>query len=110
MWARDLLPEKFEKAGLRGRFSTVGYNANKVNGAVTTTIESAAKDLLYQLQHDRPEGSQRPIFFVAHSLGGLVVAQVLRQSTPFFCRVLTGAGFDTGPRRRQGSTCCYRSP
>ena len=84
MWARDLLPEKFAKAGLQGRFSTLGYNANIVGGAGTTTIESAAKDLLYQLQHDRPEGSQRPIFFVAHSLGGLVVAQVLRNAkSPF---------------------------
>jgi predicted alpha/beta-fold hydrolase len=86
MWPRDLLPEKFEKAGLRGRFSTVGYNANIVRGAGTTTIESAAKDLLYQLQHDRPENSKRPIYFVAHSLGGLVVAQVLQMQKPFFLK------------------------
>ncbi|MCJ1399803.1 hypothetical protein MMC11_003006 [Xylographa trunciseda] len=77
MWARDLLPEKFKKAGLHGRFSTLGYNANVASGAGTTTIDSAAKDLLHQLSLDRPEGCRRPIFFVAHSLGGLVVSKAL---------------------------------
>ncbi|MCJ1436336.1 hypothetical protein MMC27_005714 [Xylographa pallens] len=77
MWARDLLPERFSKAGLHGRFSTLGYNANVLSGAGSTTIDSAARDLLYQLDLDRPEGCRRPIFFIAHSLGGLVVAKAL---------------------------------
>ncbi|MCJ1383089.1 hypothetical protein MMC17_006202 [Xylographa soralifera] len=77
MWARDLLPERFRKANLHGRFSTLGYNANVASGAGSTTIDSAARDLLYQLSLDRPEDCRRPIFFIAHSLGGLVVAKAL---------------------------------
>ncbi|MCJ1387490.1 hypothetical protein MMC18_000333 [Xylographa bjoerkii] len=77
MWARDLLPERFKKAGLHGRFSTLGYNANVASGAGSTTIDSAATDLLHQLALDRPEDCQRPIFFVAHSLGGLVVSKAM---------------------------------
>ena len=57
MWPRDLLPQRFEESGLRGRFSTLGYNANVFRNTSNTTIESAAIELLYHLRNDRPEVS-----------------------------------------------------
>ncbi|KAH0556608.1 hypothetical protein GP486_005557 [Trichoglossum hirsutum] len=77
MWPRDLLPNRFLPDGPRGRFSTIGYNANVVVQGGNTTIASAARNLLYELRNDRPQGCMRPIFFCCHSLGGLVVAQAL---------------------------------
>ncbi|QBZ55224.1 hypothetical protein PoMZ_00119 [Pyricularia oryzae] len=70
----DWLPEE-EPSLARFRISTFGYNASFRGAATNLTILDFAKDLLMQLlaaiEDDRD--SHRPIIFVVHSMGGLVV-------------------------------------
>jgi len=55
-----------------------GYNANAVFGNITADIVDHAKDLLGSLIDKREEKDEnlRPIIFIAHCLGGIVVKQV----------------------------------
>jgi len=66
MWPRDFLSNDVKERPcdeanpngpkLRGRFSTVGYQANARNTwSATTTIEKAAENLLIQIRTDRSE-------------------------------------------------------
>jgi protein SERAC1 len=59
---------------------TFGYDANVSrlwDAAGSNVLYDHAKSLEYQLDQIRPSSSCRPIFFVAHSLGGLVCKQLL---------------------------------
>lgn len=77
-WPRDLLPTDCPKA----RIMTWGYDTVITKGIATPAnkgnIFAHAKDLLYTLDRERPQG--RPLMFVAHSLGGIIVKEVLRRS------------------------------
>lgn len=58
---------------------TFGYNADAAFGNTTADIVDHAKDLLGSLIDKREEEDEkiRSIIFIAHSLGGIVVKQVL---------------------------------
>jgi pimeloyl-ACP methyl ester carboxylesterase len=78
LWPRDLLPTVVPDA----RILTFGYEAAVIdlNDEVTqTTMETHAVDLCDRLTGLRlgTPSSERPIVFVAHSLGGLVCAQAI---------------------------------
>jgi protein SERAC1 len=75
-WPRDLLAQAISNA----RIMTFGYDANVVrlwSIAGSSGLYDHGKSLEYQLDHARSRDSSRPIFFVAHSLGGLVCEQAL---------------------------------
>ncbi|KAJ5834799.1 Cytochrome cd1-nitrite reductase-like C-terminal heme d1 [Penicillium robsamsonii] len=90
-WARDRDPEYFwpEKwlplePGIRkARILSFGYNASwaSTGPAPITGITDFAKDLLYSMKFAKGERleelelGQRPIIFIVHSMGGLVVKQ-----------------------------------
>ncbi|KAH9899102.1 hypothetical protein F4778DRAFT_185995 [Xylariomycetidae sp. FL2044] len=79
-WPRDILPEALPHA----RIMTFGYDTNirHVLGSSPTdnNVYSIAWDLLVALEGERGTESSRPLLFIAHSLGGIVVKEMLRRS------------------------------
>ncbi|KAL0632587.1 hypothetical protein Q9L58_008518 [Maublancomyces gigas] len=80
-WPRDLLPGKVPDI----RILTYGYDLNVVNGKNKNGIYQHAENMLSALQRIRldlvKDSEARKIIFVAHSLGGVIVKEVLRQSS-----------------------------
>lgn len=78
-WPGDLLPEECPQS----RILVYGYDSlvTKFMAGPTNqnTIFSHGKDLLFALCRDRPV--HRPVLFVAHSLGGIVVKEVKHEAT-----------------------------
>lgn len=86
-WPVDLLPEVL--ASQRPRILTYGYNADVTaftDGASRDSIVSHAETLASNLAANRNlrDCSDRPIIFICHSLGGLVVKRAL-----IYCRSLS---------------------
>lgn len=76
-WPRDLLPRRFPEF----RIFTWGYDVDidhAFSGTSTATVYQHAANLLTDLSDVRTssEAELRPLFFVAHSLGGIVVKDV----------------------------------
>ncbi|KAN0070627.1 hypothetical protein V8E54_011496 [Elaphomyces granulatus] len=78
LWLQDFLPQDVQNT----RVMTFGYNASAAFGSTTATIIDHAKDLLTCLVDKREEEDEttRPIIFVGHSLGGIVIKQALVQA------------------------------
>ncbi|CAG9980394.1 unnamed protein product [Clonostachys byssicola] len=78
-WPRDLLPSGCPKA----RVLVFGYDSKvtKYTSGATNqnSVHSHSKDLLFALMRERPSG--RRLIFVAHSLGGIVVKEMLAISS-----------------------------
>jgi hypothetical protein len=86
-WPVDLLPDVL--ASQRPRILTYGYNADVTaftDGASRDSIVSHAETLASNLAANRNlrDCSDRPIIFICHSLGGLVVKRAL-----IYCRSLS---------------------
>ena len=79
-WPVDLVP----KSLLGARVLTYGYDTHirhLVAGRVSeTTLHSYASDFLAVLESKHRNNPTRPVVFVAHNLGGLLVKETLRQS------------------------------
>jgi pimeloyl-ACP methyl ester carboxylesterase len=79
-WPQDLLPTTLPNA----RISTYGYSSNIHHRFGTpgskNTVYDLAKDLLLIIEAKRQSQASRPLIFIAHSLGGIVVKEMLRQS------------------------------
>ncbi|KAF2651873.1 hypothetical protein K491DRAFT_75781 [Lophiostoma macrostomum CBS 122681] len=73
IWLRDFLPAQIPNA----RILLFGYNSNVTNGANLMSVGDHAGNLLERLDFKRGNDPDRPIVFVAHSLGGLVVKKAL---------------------------------
>ena len=74
LWLRDFLPTQIPPA----RIMSYGYNSNTIFTRAVTDITDEAAMLLDRLDNEREGELQRtkPIIFVAHSLGGIVVKKV----------------------------------
>ena len=74
LWLRDFLPAKFPNV----RVMSYGYDAAFALSSSVSDIETAAASLLDYLDGARKneQEKQRPIIFVAHSLGGIIVKRV----------------------------------
>jgi protein SERAC1 len=76
-WPGHLLPHDLPNC----RILTWGYDTMVTRGWTAVSqnnLFSHAKDFLYALERIHPKG--RPIIFVAHSLGGIMVKELLRRS------------------------------
>jgi protein SERAC1 len=73
LWLRDFLPERKPHI----RVLLYGYNSSAVFGASTTGINGAAENLLNYLRLERQQDQKRPIVWVSHSLGGIVVKKAI---------------------------------
>lgn len=74
LWLRDFLPFQIPSA----RIMSYGYNSKTIFTKSVSSITSEAESLLYRLdlERDSREQKTKPIIFVAHSLGGIVVKKV----------------------------------
>jgi hypothetical protein len=78
-WPKDFLAIDFPSA----RIMTWGYNTNITRGYVAanqSNIFAHARNLLYDLDVRRRKTPDRDLVFIAHSLGGIIVKEVLRRS------------------------------
>jgi protein SERAC1 len=73
LWLKDFLPQRQP----RTRVFVYGYNSSAVFGASTTGVNGAAENLLNYLRLERRLDQNRPIVWVSHSLGGLVVKKAI---------------------------------
>ncbi|KAK3898388.1 hypothetical protein C8A05DRAFT_47279 [Staphylotrichum tortipilum] len=87
-WPLKFLP--FEPEINEARILTFGYNANFRPGSGRTkmSVLDFAKDLLYDLKYSQDESvpeledlrmGERPIIFIVHSMGGLIVKEAYMQ-------------------------------
>ncbi|KAK3329184.1 hypothetical protein B0H66DRAFT_15304 [Apodospora peruviana] len=83
-WPRDLLPATIPEA----RVLTYGYDTHLTHvlgrPLNRTTVYDIAGDFLVALEASRRSEPSRPILFVVHSLGGIVIKEALRQAN--ICR------------------------
>ncbi|KAJ4300830.1 hypothetical protein N0V90_002918 [Kalmusia sp. IMI 367209] len=73
LWLRDFLAPKLPYA----RVLLFGYNSNVTNDNNAMNTWDHAVNLLNRLDTKRTQDLHRPIVFIAHSLGGLVVKKAL---------------------------------
>lgn len=71
-WLRDFLPQDIPSA----RIILFGYNSNVAFSSGNEGVCDQANTLCFTLGGYREDVQHRPIVFIAHSLGGLVVKQV----------------------------------
>ncbi|KAK8097440.1 hypothetical protein PG984_016579 [Apiospora sp. TS-2023a] len=74
LWLQDFLPEDLPGA----RVYSYGYDADVFFTKSTGNVETFARTLLENLKQEvSDDGHTRPIIFVCHSMGGLVVKQAI---------------------------------
>jgi len=74
MWLRDFIPIQMPKA----RVFSFGYNSAFAFSHSILDIDGAALDLVSRLHDERQDSAKaRPIIFIAHSLGGIIVKRAM---------------------------------
>ncbi|MCJ1466338.1 hypothetical protein MMC07_004957 [Pseudocyphellaria aurata] len=79
-WLKDELPtflEDQEGKSLYPRVMTFGYHANIWTNATIDGIDAPVSDLVHSLKVARHQDPNRPLIFIGHSLGGIVIKQVV---------------------------------
>ncbi|KAK3933802.1 hypothetical protein QBC46DRAFT_401200 [Diplogelasinospora grovesii] len=73
LWLKDFLPQRLPRA----RVLLFGYNSNVAFRTSVSGVREQAENLLARLKLARLEAPDRPILFICHSLGGIVVKRAL---------------------------------
>jgi hypothetical protein len=71
VWITDFLSRDFPQA----RVMTYGYNSD-IRGSNKSSLRDIAEELLQELISERKDCRRRPLIFICHSLGGILVKQV----------------------------------
>jgi hypothetical protein len=74
MWLKDILPEILEAKKVYPRIIIYGYRSNIFVNTNTAKIDEPATNL-YNCLNAARQNTTRPLYFFAHSLGGIVVKQ-----------------------------------
>jgi hypothetical protein len=76
LWLRDFIPATFSGA----RVMSYGYDAAFALSSSVSSVDTAATSLLDLIHgaRQKPQEKRRPIIFIAHSLGGIIVRRVSR--------------------------------
>ncbi|KAM0255815.1 hypothetical protein ACHAQJ_005402 [Trichoderma viride] len=78
VWIRDFLPQKLRRPC---RVMLFAYNSSPAKAAAGMRLDEHARMLLGCLKDKRKDAPQRPIIFLCHSLGGIVVKSALVEGT-----------------------------
>ncbi|OTA69235.1 hypothetical protein K449DRAFT_305367, partial [Hypoxylon sp. EC38] len=76
LWLKDFLPKRLPHA----RILLFGYNSNVAFGTAAAGVREHAENLLNLLEESRDTDPERPLMFICHSLGGLLVKRALFHS------------------------------
>ncbi|KAI1384079.1 NACHT domain-containing protein [Hypoxylon trugodes] len=77
IWLRDFLPISLKRDA---RVMLFAYNTSPTIKPTGINLDDHAENLLQWLNISRLDAPQRPLVFICHSLGGLVVKQALAQA------------------------------
>ncbi|KAL8874707.1 MAG: hypothetical protein Q9198_006844 [Flavoplaca austrocitrina] len=77
-WLRDFLPQQLQHERIAARIFSFGYDSRTAFAKAVMDIEDVADMLLNRIEgiRDTDEEQSRPLIFVAHSLGGIIVKKV----------------------------------
>ncbi|KAM0806121.1 hypothetical protein BDR22DRAFT_796796, partial [Usnea florida] len=75
-WLRDRLPMLLEHQKIHARVMSFGYNADVWMTKSIADISIPVSRMLHHLDVERQQDPQRPLFFIGHSLGGIVIKEV----------------------------------
>ncbi|DAZ92465.1 TPA: hypothetical protein N0F65_012695 [Lagenidium giganteum] len=84
VWAQEWLLEDLKKEGHNPRVMSIGYDSQLLASESlwrTMNFEGTSEEILKKLTSARVGAGDRPVIFVTHSLGGVLVKQVLLDST-----------------------------
>ena len=73
LWLRDDLPQHIPES----RIFLYQYNSTAVYGKDRSTFIDKASELLEAIRVERDDAESRPILFLGHSMGGLLIKQAL---------------------------------
>lgn len=98
MWLEDFLPNKLPRA----RTMLFGYKSNVSIESSSAGVREQAQNLLIQLGLERKTCECRPILYIFHSLGGIVVKEVFNP-----CQITAHAKADTNSRLCKRDLVCH---
>ncbi|KAI1376310.1 hypothetical protein F4677DRAFT_445568 [Hypoxylon crocopeplum] len=76
LWLKDFLPKRVPGA----RIMLFGYNSNVAFQTPSSGVREQAKNLLNLLEEARSTDPNRPLIFICHSLGGIIVKRAIAYS------------------------------
>ncbi|KAI9777255.1 MAG: hypothetical protein M1839_008985 [Geoglossum umbratile] len=76
MWLKDILPEILEAKKVYPRIMIYGYRSNIFVNTNAAKIDEPATNL-YNCLNAARQDTTRPLYFFAHSLGGIVIKQTI---------------------------------